>query len=508
MADQNIIPIGSAPGIQRDGTRFAADAYSDGLWCRFQRGKPRKIRGYQSVSSSLPELVYGMRVDSSNGLLYAHMGAATTLTQMVMNTSAALNAQNDRTPAGLVNSTDNMWQFDVMRDNTGAPARKLIAHAAPNLSAIDSTVEREIWYGDLTATSVLTDSGMDPQSGGVIVANPYLLTFGNDGRVDWSAPNDPTATDVTAFVTGSKIVAGVATRGGGQGPGVLLWSLDAVVRGTFTIDITTPGFAFDELTTQSSILSSQCMIEYDGNYYWPGVDRFLMFNGVVREIPNTMNMNYFFDGLNFTQRQKVFAYKVPRFGEIWWCYPRGDATECTHAVIWNIRENVWYDTVLPDGGRTAGYFAKIYNRPFMCDLVPIASQFTLWQHEIGTDKILAGVVNPIRSYFTTGDVTMLKGQEGQGTNKALRVSRVEPDFVQAGPLRITATGQSNPRSAVDPGETFTFPDVATTAEEQTVMMKETRRIMRFTVESNVAGGNYQMGLPLGHVEPSDGRITT
>lgn len=507
MAEQNVIPIGSAPGIQRDGTRFSSDAYADALWCRFQTGKPRKMKGYQSVSSTLPELVYGMRVDSNNGLIYAHMGSATKLTQMVMNTSAALNAQNDRTPAGLVNSTDNMWQFDVMRDNAGGGSRRLIAHAAPNLSAIDSTAEREIWYGDVSGAGILTDSGMDPQSGGVIVANPYLLTFGNDGRVDWSAANDPTATDQTAFVTGSKIVAGVATRGGGQGPGVLLWSLDAVVRGQFN-DPATSTFAFDELTTQSSILSSQCVIEYDGIYYWAGVDRFLMFNGVVREIPNSFNLNYFFDNLNFTQRQKVFSYKVPRWGEIWWCYPRGSATECTHAVIFNVRENVWYDTELPDGGRTAGYFAKVYNRPFMCDLVEVSSKFTLWQHEIGTDKILAGVVNPIRSYFETADITLIKGQQGQGTSKALRVSRIEPDFVQEGVLRVTATGQSNPRAPVDPGETFTFPAVATTAEEQTVMMKETRRLMRFTFESNVAGGNYQMGMPIAHVENSDSRVTT
>lgn len=502
---EQIIPIQSAPGIQRDGTRFASEAYSDGQWCRFQRGRPRKMGGYQAITQTLPELIRGMRVDSSNGMLYAHLGSATSLQQLELNSSGGLAAQNDRTPASLVNSPDNMWQFDVMRDASGAGSRRIIAHAAPNLAAIDSTDERNIWYGDLDAAAVLTDSGMDPQSGGVVVAYPYLLTFGNDGRVDWSAANNPTATADTSFVTGSKIIAGIATRGGGQGPGAILWSLDAVIRAQFN-DPTTASFAFDELTTQSSILSSQCVIEYDGNYYWPGVDRFLMFNGVVREIPNTMNLNYFFDGLNFAQRQKVFAYKVPRFGEIWWCYPRGNATECTHAVIFNIRENVWYDTQLPDTGRTAGYFAKIYNRPFMCDLVPVANQFTFWQHETGVDKIEGSDIQPILSYFETGDVTLITGQ--QGINKSLQVSRLEPDFVQAGDLRVRVTGHSNPRAPLQPGEIFTFPAVAADASEQTVMLKETRRIMRFRFESNVTGGNYQMGRPLVHIQPSDGRVTT
>jgi hypothetical protein len=64
---------------------------------------------------------------------------------------------------------------------------------------------------------------------------------------------------------------------------------------------------------------------------------------VVKEIPNPMNQDYFFDNLNYTQRQKVWATKVPRFGEVWWFYPRGDSTECNDAIIYNVRENTWYD---------------------------------------------------------------------------------------------------------------------------------------------------------------------
>jgi len=68
----------------------------------------------------------------------------------------------------------------------------------------------------------------------------------------------------------------------------------------------------------------------------------------------------------------VFGFKIPRFGEIWWCFPRGSATECNHAVVYNVRENFWYDTALPDSdtvsqGRTAGVFAKTYQKPFMVD---------------------------------------------------------------------------------------------------------------------------------------------
>jgi hypothetical protein len=85
---------------------------------------------------------------------------------------------------------------------------------------------------------------------------------------------------------------------------------------------------------------------------------------VVKEIPNPFNQNWFFDNLNYTQRQKVYATKVPRFGEIWWFYPRGNSTECNDAVIYNIRENVWYDLGTAMGARrSAGYFSQVFRFP-------------------------------------------------------------------------------------------------------------------------------------------------
>src|SRR5690554_3200928 len=78
------VPIRSQPGVQRDGTRFDSLAYIDAQWCRFQRGLPRKIRGYQMVNDTLLENVYGMHSFSANGLQYLHMGSATELRQITV----------------------------------------------------------------------------------------------------------------------------------------------------------------------------------------------------------------------------------------------------------------------------------------------------------------------------------------------------------------------------------------------------------------------------------------
>lgn len=499
------VPIRSQPGVKRDGTRFDGDAYIEALWCRFQRGKPRKIAGYRAITSTLLEKIYGMNVLTANGFQYIAMGSESSLQQVVVNATGVLSSQNDRTPAGLTASADNLWQFDVMRDQTNT-RRALIGHAAPNLAHIDSTVERPIYIGDATANTVLTASAMDPVSGGVVCLYPYLLGFGNDGRVDVSAVNAPAGvTAGSAFITGSKIVKGMPFRGNGSGPAGLLWSLDSLQRATFTTSASTVPFGFDPMSNQTSILSSQSVIEYDGEFIWLGVDRFFLFNGVVQEIQNDMNMNFFFDNINMAYRQKAFVTKVTRFGEIWFCAPLFGATECNWAIIWNRRENIWYDTPLPGGGRSAGYFAQVYAKPFMVDLDLTATGYTLWQHETGMDKVIGTLVEPIRSNFVTSELALSAAQEA--SLDALRCARLEPDFVQVGNLTVQVQGRANARSAIIEGEMFTFPDVATGAATETVPMKDTQRLMAFKFESNSPGGNYQMGKTLGHIEKSDGRVT-
>jgi len=216
-------------------------------------------------------------------------------------------------------------------------------------------------------------------SGGVCVLHPYVFVYGNNGLIQNCAAGDFTnwvsSDSNQTNAASTKIVKGLPVRGGSNAPSGLFWSLDSLIRISYAPTTTTVGstsstfyWRYDTITSQSSILSSSSVIEYDGIYYWCGVDRFMLYNGVVKEIPNTFNQNYFFDNLNYSQRQKVYATKVPRFGEIWWFYPRGDATECTDAIIYNIRENCWYDAgESPGAQRSAGYFSQVFHYPINMD---------------------------------------------------------------------------------------------------------------------------------------------
>ena len=374
MAEEGIIRIISQPGIKRDGTRLEGDNYVDGGWVRFQRGLPRKIGGYRAVSKYLREINRALYSYQLDDLTYIHAGAAGKLQRFFLTADGVCSVVSDRTPATLTASADTMWQFDV-ETTSAAPGLQLVAHAAPNLSNICSSGAGQLFYGSLFGSTAMVPVTLFPAgvdiSGGVVALHPYTVAYGADGSVCWS----PDCADFTvsgagaANVTGQKIVRGLPLRGGpGASPSGLLWSVDSLVRMSYVGG--TPVFQFDTITSESSLMSSSCIVEFDGVYYWIGTDRFLKFNGVVQEVENLCNRDFFFDNVNFAQRQKIFAFKVPRYGEIWWCYPHGDSDEPNHAIIYNVRENSWYDTPLPDGGRSAALPAAVFQKPIMTGVDP------------------------------------------------------------------------------------------------------------------------------------------
>jgi hypothetical protein len=404
MAD-NIVRIASAPGIKRDGTKFEGDNYVDGRWVRFQRGLPRKMGGYRAINKYLQGLVRSLYVYTQNQLTYVHAGSANLVERFYIDGSNNTSVIVDRTPTTLTTDARNLWQFDTNYDGT---ALQIIAQVAPNLNCICNDEGGQLFIGDLLGTGVLTElttgGGELPAgvslTGGVVTLHPYTFIFGNDGYVAWSVAGDPAdytgAGSGSANITSQKIVRGIALRGGpGNAPSGLFWSADSLIRVSFVGS--TEIFQFDTISTQSSILSAQSVIEYDGIFYWVGTDRFLMFNGVVREVENNLNINFFFDNLNNQYRQKVFATKVPRFGEIWFCFPFGTSTEPNWAVVYNVRENTWYDTPLPEGGRSAGSFATVFRKPLMAGIQP--------QNYIAQSV----AVDDGGTGYTAGDVLTLSG---------------------------------------------------------------------------------------------------
>jgi hypothetical protein len=508
MPAGRIYPIVSQAGIKRDGTPFASRFYINGQWCRFQRGLARKMGGYKQIIDTLPNIPRGIFLYPAPNApnFYVYTGDFTSLKYTLMDQNGnAFGGLIDRTPAGFNADANNLWQFDQMY-SLPLNSNVIIAHAAPNLNFIGNNEATPIYYGPSYANTPLIPTGQ-AASGGIAVFPPYLFSFGNSGLVQISNINDPTTISNTAFIASQKIVVGMPARGGNSSPSGLLWSLDSVIRVTAINTNTGLQFKFDTITNQSSILSSRSVIEYDGLYFWAGIDRFLVYNGIVQEIPNQMNINYFFynngtTGLNYAQRQKVWAMKVPQYGEIWWFYPSGTNTECNRAVIYNKRENSWYDTNITRG---AGYFEQVFSDPVWADSVASGGTYKIWQHESGVDQNINGTLTAIDSFIQTGDLSWAAIDPSggwTGVDRWLDVYRFEPDMLQNGNMTLTVNTQDYARATPVISGPYTF-----TPSSTKIDLRVQGREMNLMFESNAVGGFYEINQCLLYYRTGDARAS-
>jgi hypothetical protein len=348
-------------------------------------------------------------------------------------------------------------------------------------------------------------------SGGICAIGSTTFVYGHDGLIKWSSPVNSfnftgTGSGVSRPVA-SKVLKGMPLRGSAA-PAGIFWSIDSVILAQY---VGTPVFwSMTTITTSASLLGQNTIIENNGIYYWATMSGFTQFNGVVRDLPNEFNKRWFLDNMNLHNRNKCFAYKVPAFSEIWWCFPFGDAEECTHAVIYNYEKNYWYDTALPNGGRAAGAYNVTCPNPFLSGVVvnDDTEKYSVWSHESGVDEVSGprSTSLAIRSYFETAEFSVVEPQQlGQlGEDRAISYNLLEPDYDQVGDLNLYITSRANARAAEQVSDPIVIP-ANPTADQQLVKFKKTGRLTRFKIESNVAGGNYVCGSPVVHFQPSDGR---
>lgn len=481
-------------------------------------GGTGSITGYTSPTTYFITATNG----STTFTLSTSIGGTAVVTTAGTPTGLTYTAAPSMSKVGLftaVGTTNATTTFTLAAANVRVGAGQTITGSGiPAGTTVVSVAGTSVVMSAAATTSATITATFDNNiavSGGCVVIHPYLFVYGNNGLIqncsagdfaNWVSPDANTSN-----VSTGKIVKGLPIRGGSTSPSGLFWSADALIRVSFQpsssggVDYY---WAYDLVSSQTSIMSSSSVIEYDGIFYWVGVDRFLCYNGVVQEIPNKYNENYFFDNLNYSARQKVWATKVPRYGEIWWFYPKGDATECNDAIIYNIREKVFYDAGQALGARrSAGVFSEVFPKPVWAgNEVNSEGTYTLWQHETGYDQIYLTNVDAIQSYFETYSIGTLGGlvgtQQQPGDNLWTRLERIEPDFVQTGDMTVVVTGEGYADDTAVESDPYTF-----SPNTLKIDMREQRREMRLRFESNTYNGTYQTGRVLLSLTTGDVRST-
>lgn len=409
------------PGVRRDGTVTDSPYWNDSQWVRFIRndkGRPRKMGGYQFSTNTLAGPPRGTLVWSHQFTNRIFSFSQYGVQYVDVDSNGLGGAVNDITPSGFTSPTPTvLWSYDILFDAAAGSGNTVLLCTPMNtLVNMDDPTTAPVYYTIINATPVaqltlITDAFANAP-GGLFCSPPYAFLLGNDGNLQWSDANlpqnyggigsNPGGDQGNARITGDKVVKGLPMRSG-SGPGAMLWSLDSVIRCDYVGGSAI--FKFSQISSgESSVMSQNGVIQYNGAWYWAGIDKFFTTNGSqVAELPNDFNKNWFFDNINFSQRQKVWAMIQPRWGEIWWFFPFGDATECTHAVIFNSLLNIWYSTALV---RSSGVTPRVLRYPLMAASTPNKQMnitYTVSGGSVAVNDILRGVNG------ATGSVQLITG---------------------------------------------------------------------------------------------------
>ena len=221
--------------------------------------------------------------------------SCTSTTGLYVGQTVAVSGTNTGTATGITSGVTyfiiatNFATTFTLSASSGGPAIVTTAGTTTGLVFTLSQIQDVVISAAATTSgaSTITFDNNVSVSGGVVSLHPYVFVYGNDGLIRNSSAgnlNDWVSADANEVsVATGKIVQGLPVRGGSNAPSGLFWSLDSLIRVSFIGGAGTPPqyWRYDLISSQSSILSSQSVIEYDGIYYWCGVDRFLLYNGVV-----------------------------------------------------------------------------------------------------------------------------------------------------------------------------------------------------------------------------------
>ena len=447
------VPLLYKAGILRDGTTFQDEYCIDGQWIRFVGGKIKKMKGQRELINS-PQNIKYLNALFANNATYLFYATGNTVNRLNLNLttdtlSNDIELLNNGVNVGLVTWTSVVF----IRDLQPCIAFLRTLNANNMLANYAGTLSWKLLNNDEVLVAAPMGAKANLISGGILFSSPCLYLYGNNGTILRSRTNDPLnfedGDSAIYTISSDKLIFGASVRGGSNAPSFLFWTATSVIYLTNVADgrdVDIPvDFQKEVITNNSSLMSSRSIVQYDSLFFWLGTDRIFVYNGIVDSIPNTINLEHFFDNVDLGKRQLIFGYKIARYGEVRWAYPEYDNRNnpnigCTRELVYNVRENSWYDTaiqrdcvtVYEGTGDIFSYGDACVNYPYN-----YANRYTrIWRQEVGVAEIRGGgnvPINtiPIPSFFTTpfyGFVTFNPAKNGNAIEKYIVLDQIEPDF--------------------------------------------------------------------------------
>lgn len=243
----------------------------------------------------------------------------------------------------------------------------------------------------------------------------------------------PTAVNTAGFQrlsSGNNIVSAVRTRGD-----ILILTDNSAHSMQFVGPPYT--FSFNQIGTNCGAISTHSAQEAENVVYWMSDGSFFLFDGVVKEIPCSVQ-DYVFGDINKTEQRKVYAGVNLDFSEVNWFYPSAGSSNIDRVVTYNYLEKVWTIGSMP---RTAWAAEDIFAKPYATQYFPTstspaqptiigltAGRSRLFSQDTGTAADGAAMT----AYIESGDSDIGDGED------IMFVRRYIPDFKnQSGNITMT-----------------------------------------------------------------------
>jgi hypothetical protein len=346
---------------------------------------------------------------------------------------------NTPRPAGVITANPRIWQIDNFGEDIIAtivggrtfffdtsaflPARNtratLLSNAPTqsNYMTVSPRDRHVIFFG--TQTTPGTSSTYDPMA----------VLFGSQESITDFTPNATNTAGFQRLSSGNRIVTAVPTRGD-----ILILTNTSAHSMQFVGPPFT--FSFKQIGTNCGTLSAHSAVEAENVVYWMSDGAFYLFDGVVKEIPCSVQ-DYVFQDLNEDEHSIIYAGVNLDFSEVNWFYASGSSTAINRVVTYNYLERLWTIGTL---ARTTWASKDIFTNPLATKYMPnsttlaqptviglTAGVSTLYDQEKGTNDD----TDPITAFITSGDVDIVDGDH------SMFIKRYIPDFKdQSGNLNM------------------------------------------------------------------------
>lgn len=356
------IPLTLPPGLFRQGTEYqSAKRWLDAQYMRFRMGTIRPQGGWATgltgTLSGSPRAAHAWLNDSeepfaafaTNSKFYAHDG--TTLDDITPSgytatdaNAATISLDNFGEDLVFVNDEDKV----LYEWTPGGGGDATAISGAPTAASLFVTEEKFL--------VALCING-DPRSFGW--PDQETLTI-------WTATDINQAGDLPIQAVG-RLMCGLKIKGS---------SLLFTTEGLHRLEYLGPPdvYSTEHISNGCGIIGRHAKVAVDSAAYWMGRKKFFRYVGYIEPLVSEVEDDVF-KNINTTHQHKCWCEYMPETDEVWFYYPRGSATECSHAAIYNVIEGHWNHTPM---ARVAGFASDVFGYPMR-----VTSAGAMLKHEYG-----------------------------------------------------------------------------------------------------------------------------